>query len=81
VEEHDPGGNPRFFLPIGSAAALEEEVFCLAELHDEGYSDVMTIPWSRRKRLVERKMLLERKRESAAKQAAQAAARRARRSR
>jgi hypothetical protein len=44
------------------------------------YTDAMSIPWSRRQRLVEKKDDLERKREKAQKQAMQSA-RRTRRSR
>lgn len=44
------------------------------------YTDAMSIPWSRRQRLVERKDDLERKREKAQQQAIQAA-KRSRRSR
>ena len=80
MERRDPGGNACFFLPIGSAETLEREVFYLMEMMKVGYDDVMAIPWSRRKRLVEKKDDLERKREKAQKQAMQNA-RRTRRSR
>lgn len=74
----DPGGGAQFFLPVGAVGVLEEEVFYLCEMLHLSYTDVMRIPWSRRKRLVESKLDLERKREAAQKQAAQVAARRRR---
>jgi hypothetical protein len=42
--------------------ALEDEILYLAELWHLGYEDMMRLPYSRRKRLVEKKDELERKR-------------------
>jgi len=59
-----------FFLPIGHVGALEEEVFFLEELQSVGYDSIMALPWSRRKRFVEKKNDLEKRKADQARQAA-----------
>ncbi len=46
----------RFFLPIGDLQILEEEIAWMIDTMRLSYSDIMGIPYSRRKRLVEQKM-------------------------
>ena len=49
LDKHD-----KFSLEEKSSL-LEEDLFFLAELQGIGYNDVMEMPWSRRKRLVDKK--------------------------
>ena len=62
-------GKAKFFLPIGDVESLEDEVFFLMELQGETYDSAMRIPWSRRKRFVEKKSKIEANKREAQKQA------------
>lgn len=55
---------PRFFLPIGQIGALENDILFFIELFGIGYDSILKIPWSRRKRYIHQKEMLERKRAS-----------------
>jgi len=50
----------KFFLPIGSAEALEQEVFYLMDVLHQPYDAVMSMPCGRRKRFCEEKEHLDR---------------------
>ena len=63
-------GAAGFFLPIGHIEVLESEVFFLEELQGGNYDSIMSLPWSRRKRFVEKKQDLERRKADQHKQAA-----------
>jgi hypothetical protein len=51
------------FFSFASAESLEEEVFILMEIWNQGYNEVLDIPWSRRYRLFRKKEELERRRQ------------------
>jgi hypothetical protein len=46
----------KFFLPFGSLESLESEIYFLVNNMRQGYTDVMRMPYSRRKRFVDLKL-------------------------
>ena len=50
----------KFFLPFGSAEALEQEVLYLMDVLHQPYDAVMSMPCGRRKRFCEEKEHLDR---------------------
>lgn len=75
----DGGGEPAFFLPAGNVEELESDLFYLVELWHIAPESVMRLPYSRRKRMAERKNELESKRRGAQESAAARARSRGRR--
>jgi len=61
-------GSTKFFFPIGDLGALESDFYFLAEVFGPDYIGTMAMPWSRRKRIVEGKKEVERKRKQANRQ-------------
>jgi len=49
----NPDRKCRFFLPIGDLEVLEEEIAWMIDTMRLSYRDVIEIPYSRRKRLIE----------------------------
>lgn len=47
-------GASQFFFPIGFVESLESDVFFLIEAAEQDYKAMMQMPYSRRKRLVDR---------------------------
>lgn len=48
------------FLPCGSRARLESDIVCLMEAYKLPYTDIMSMPCSRRHRLIKmREMIIE----------------------
>jgi len=70
VEGRHGRGAGGFFLPLGHVGVLESEVFYLEELQGGDYDSTMSLPWSRRKRFVEKKQQLEQRKAEHAKQQA-----------
>ncbi len=62
-------GSNKFFLPAGNIDGLENDLLYLVELWHIPVQDVMAIPYSRRKRMVESKDQLERRRKQEAESA------------
>lgn len=51
---------PRFhaFLPCGSRARLESDIICLMEAYGLSYTDIMSMPCSRRHRLIKMREMI-----------------------
>lgn len=69
---------PRFhaFLPLGNKAALEHDILFLLEHYKQPYDVTMSMPSSRRHRIIKAKVEINRRQEQAQRQQSQRARRR-----